>query len=72
MNSAIRIEKLQKTEVPTQYQKEEGCVAFQLVKLTYIFYGKEMTEVFDTKILPCGTQTVINGNGFIRNGFEIN
>ena len=72
MNAAIKIEKLQKTEVPAQYQKEEGCLAFQMIKLTYVFYGKQMTEYFDTKILMNGKQIVINGNGFIKDGFEIN
>ena len=72
MNAAIKIEKLQKTEVPSQYQKEEGCIAFQMIKLTYVFYGKQMTEFFDTKIMENGKQTVINGNGFIKDGFEIN
>ena len=72
MNAAIKIEKLQKVEVPVQYQKAEGCAAFQMVKLTYVFYGKQMTECFDTKILMNGKQIVINGNGFIKDGFEIN
>ena len=70
--NAIKIEKLQKIEVPTQYQKEEGCIAFQMVKLTYTFYGKQMTENFDTKIFKNGKQIIINGNGFIKSGFEIN
>ena len=72
MNTAIKIEKLQKTEVPVQYQKLEKCIAFQIVRLTYTFYGKQMTENFDTKILKNGKQIVINGNGFIKDGFEIN
>ena len=70
-NAAIQIQKLALTEVPTEYQKEEGCIAFQIVKLTYNFYGKEMTDTFDTKILANGKQVVIGGNGFIKDGFEI-
>ena len=29
---------MQKVELPAEYQEEEGCVAFQLVKVE--FYGK--------------------------------
>lgn len=72
MSNAIQIEKLQKVEVPVEYQKAEGCVAFQSVRITYFFYGKKMTENFDTKIEKSGKQTVISGNGFIKDGYEIN
>jgi hypothetical protein len=71
MTQAIKIQKLQIVNVPTEYQKEEGCVAFQMVKLTYNFYGKEMSEMFDTKITENGNQYVISGNGFIKDGFQI-
>lgn len=70
--SAIKTQKLQITEVPAQHQQEEGCVAFQMVELTYSFYGKQIAERFDTKILKNGNQIVINGNGFIKDGFKIN
>ena len=43
-----------------------------MVELTYYFYGKQMTDVFDTKILENGEQFVISGNGFIKDGFKIN
>lgn len=72
MTAAIQTQKLEMVKVPAEYQKEEGCVAFQMVKLTYFFYGKEMTEMFDTKILQNGDQIVINGNGFIKDGLKIN
>lgn len=72
MTASIQTQKLQIVEVPAKYQKLEGCVAFQMVKLTYSFYGKQMTEMFDTKILKNGDQIVINGNGFIKDGFKIN
>lgn len=68
----IQTKKLQIVEVPPQFQKEEGCVAFQKVELTYLFYGKLMTETFDTKILKNGSQFVINGNGFVKDGLKIN
>ena len=71
MASAVKIEKLQKTDVPTEFQKEEGCVSFQKVRIQYEFYGKEMVEIFDTKILPNGSQFIIDGNGFIKSGMQI-
>jgi hypothetical protein len=72
MTTSIEITKLQTIEVPKQYQKEEGCIAFQMVKLSYFFYGKKMIETFDTKILKNGNQIIINGNGFIKDGYKIN
>jgi hypothetical protein len=72
MTTAIQTKKLQLVAVPAQYQKKEGCVAFQMIELSYSFYGKQMTESFDTKILKDGRQIVINGNGFIKDGFQIN
>ena len=68
----MRVEKLTKVNVPVEFQKEENCVAFQMVKITYSFYGSEMSEMFDTKILTNGTQIIVNGNGFIKDGFQIN
>jgi hypothetical protein len=68
----MKIEKLTKTNVPVEFQKQEGCVAFQMVKITYSFYGSEMSELFDTKIIENGKQFIINGNGFIKDGFQIN
>lgn len=68
----MTIEKLNLISVPVEYQQEEGCVAFQMVKITYSFYGKEMTEMFDTKILATGEQLIISGNGFINDGTKIN
>jgi len=71
-NKIMKIEKLTKTNVPVEFQKQEGCVAFQMVKITYSFYGSEMSELFDTKIIENGKQFIINGNGFIKDGFQIN
>ncbi|MCP4665151.1 MAG: hypothetical protein GY849_02200 [Deltaproteobacteria bacterium] len=68
---AIKTTKLQKTEIPTEYQKEEGCVAFQKVKFEYNFYDSLQSDIIDTKILEDGRQVVIDGNGFIKTGYEI-
>jgi hypothetical protein len=67
----IQITKLQKVEVPTEYQKEEGCIAFQLVKVVIDFYGKLIEDVLDTKILEDGRQIIKDGNGYIKAGHEI-
>jgi hypothetical protein len=67
----LEITKLQKVEVPAEYQKEEGCIAFQLVKVVIDFYGKLIEDVLDTKILQDGRQIVITGNGYIKAGYEI-
>lgn len=67
----LEITKLQKVEVPAEYQKEEGCIAFQLIKVVIDFYGKLIEDVLDTKILQDGRQIVITGNGYIKSGYEI-
>ncbi len=72
MSNAIQTKKLQRVDVPTEYQQEEGCIAFQMVEITYNFYGKQMSETFDTKILADGRQLVISGNGFIKDNFQLN
>lgn len=67
----VEVTKMQKVEVPVEYQKEEGCVAFQLVKVVIDFYGKSIEDVLDTKILQDGRQIVTNGNGYVKPGYEI-
>lgn len=69
---ALEIKKGQLVEVPAEYQKEEGCIAFQIVEISFMFYGVKKTESYDTKILHNGKQQVINGDGFIKDGFTIN
>ena len=71
MTNAIQIKMLQKVEVPAQYQKEEGCIAFQTIKVVINFYGKIIEDILDTKILEDGRQIVINGNGYIKAGYKI-
>lgn len=66
----IKIEKQHVIEVPKEEQYD-GIVAFQMVKMTYAFYGKLIEEMHDTKIMEDGRQFVINGNGFIPQNFEI-
>lgn len=67
----MTITKLSKTIVPVEHQAEEGCVAFQKVKFEHSFYGSKQSDIIDTKILHCGKQVVISGNGFIKDGADI-
>ena len=45
----LTITKLAITEVPVEFQEEEGCVAFQMVKFEYTFYGSKQQNFFDQK-----------------------
>ena len=67
----INITKLQRVDVLVEYQKEEGCIAFQTIKVVINFYGKLIEDVLDTKIMENGVQVVIDGNGYIKAGYEI-
>ncbi len=40
----VEITKMQKTEVPVEFQEEEGCVAFQLIKVVIDFFGSKREE----------------------------
>lgn len=71
MTTAITTKKLQRVENTDAEFLKAGIVAFQLVKITYSFYGNQMNEIFDTKIMNDGRQIVIDGNGFIKAGFQI-
>lgn len=50
---------------------KKGIVAFQLVVFTIKFFGKEITDTLDTKIMKDGSQIVIDGNGFIKAGYQL-
>lgn len=67
----IEITKMRRTEVPAEYQNEEGCIAFQLIKVVINYYGNLIEDILDTKIMADGKQIVTNGNGFIKAGYEI-
>ena len=62
---------MQIVKVPEEYQQEEGCVAFQSVRVVINFYGKLIEDVLDSKILKDGRQVITNGNGYIKAGYEI-
>ncbi|CAB4131390.1 hypothetical protein UFOVP129_81 [uncultured Caudovirales phage] len=50
---------------------KKGIIAFQLVVFTINFYGKEIIDTLDTKIMKDGTQIVIDGNGYIKAGYQL-
>lgn len=70
--TAIRVTKLQKVEIPVEHLENDGIVAFQMVKFEYNFYGNLQSDIIDTKIMADGSQIVIDGNGFIKSGHQIN
>jgi hypothetical protein len=67
----IKITKLQRVDIPVEHQKEEGCIAYQNIKVVINFYGNLTEDILDTKILEDGRQVVIGGNGYIEDGYEI-
>ena len=67
----FEIQKLKRVEAYEQF-KTEGIVAFQLVNITVDFFGRKMTNRYDTKIMADGRQIVIDGDGWIKDGTLIN
>ena len=51
--------------------KQKGIVAFQTVKFIVSFYGKEVETTHDTKIMEDGSQFVIGGCGYIKEGYQL-
>lgn len=64
----LKIKKLNRVENPDKELLSLGIIAFQMVEIGYSFYGQEMTDTIDTKIMGNGDQIVIDGNGFIPAG----
>ena len=50
---------------------KQGIVAFQMVKFEINFYGNVIETSHDTKIMEDGSQIVIGGCGFIKEGFKV-
>ena len=67
----LEITRLQKVETTDKIDLREGIIAFQLVNVEINFYGKLITDTLDTKIMKDGRQIVIDGNGYISAGTEI-
>lgn len=51
--------------------QRKGIVGFQMVTITFEVFGRQMEGRYNTKILKDGRQFVIDGDGFIKGGFEI-
>ena len=68
----IKTNKLDRVEVPQDdFYTAEGIVAVQLVEFEINFFGHEETFTLDTKILNDGRQLVVDGNGWIPSGTEV-
>ena len=65
----IEIKKLNKVQAPAGEYID--IVAFQMVQFTINFFGHIESFVLDTKIMNDGTQMVIDGNGFIPDGYQV-
>lgn len=68
--TTFQIAKFAKIDVPLEHQ-ENGIVAVQLIEVTCNFFGKTIKEIMDTKILADGRQIVVDGNGYLKAGTEI-
>jgi len=67
---SITINKRERVEAYESF-REDGIIAFQLVDFTISYFGNESSFTLDTIIKEDGTQTVVDGNGFIPSGYEI-
>jgi len=70
----VKIKRLERVEANQndEFYKKAGIVAFQLVEITFHGLEKPSKQIHDTKILKDGRQIIINGDGFVREGLDIN
>lgn len=68
----IKITKLNRVENTDIELLYNGIIAFELIKVEINFYGKIIEDTLDTKIMSDGKQIVIDGNGYIKSGYQIN
>lgn len=71
MSKKITITKGPRVETPDANDKAQGIVAFQVVNFEIDFYGSKCITTHDTKIMADGRQLVIDGCGYIQNGFDV-
>jgi len=62
--------KRNKVEAPEEF-KAEGVIAFQVVEFVISYFGNEIVTEHDTKIMTDGSQYVIGGCGFIKDGYKV-
>jgi|LakMenE01Jun11ns_1017448.scaffolds.fasta_scaffold6305174_1 hypothetical protein len=66
--------KIKKLELVKNIETNEknAPIAFQLVEIVLSYYGNEQKFELDTKIMKNGDQIIIDGNGFIPAGTNLN
>jgi hypothetical protein len=68
----VSIQRLAKVDVKgDEYFDSIGVVALQMVNVEFNFYGAVRVERLDSQIYADGTQRIIDGNGFIKDGADI-
>lgn len=67
----IEISKRTRVENTDKQFLKQGIVAFQVVDFKVDYFGKIIETSHDTKIMKDGTQIVIGGCGFIKEGYKI-
>lgn len=61
-----------KTKFPIVKNPENNEIkAFQLVEVEIEYYGQKIFDRFDSKIMNDGSQFIIGGNGYIKDGTKI-
>lgn len=70
-NKKMKMKKLQLVKNP-EITNQDSPIAFQLVEFTIDFYGNKQVDTLDTRIMPNGEQFVIDGNGWIKSGTNLN
>ena len=66
----LKIKKLGKIIIPANQQKEYGeTIAFELVEFTINYFNVVDTFTLNTRINKDGTQSVIDGNGWVKDGY---
>ena len=66
----ITINKKAKVTADAEFQ-EKGVVAFQVVEFVFKYFGVDVVREHNTRIMQDGRQFVIDGDGFIKAGFEV-
>lgn len=64
----ITVNKMKRVEAPVD---GINIVAFQMVEFVINFFGSKIVSVLDTKIMKDGRQIVIDGDGYIPQGYEV-
>ncbi|MGL5972468.1 MAG: hypothetical protein ACRCZK_01935 [Oscillospiraceae bacterium] len=66
-NENVIIEILEHINIPEEHQADD-IVAFELLKVSYIIWGRNMEDTLDTTIDRNGVRRIKDGNGFFDYG----